>query len=68
MSPFDRASLDGAVADAVAGGIGVLAKRPLANAAWVFEEPPEAQDVRIYWVARVDDAWRTHGASWRGVI
>jgi aryl-alcohol dehydrogenase-like predicted oxidoreductase len=126
VSPFDRASLDGAVADAVAAGIGVLAKRPLANAAWVFAEPPEAQDVRIYWdrmqamaidpsplawpelavrfaafargvsaalvgtrsashladavaavargplddalLARLDGAWRTHGASWRGVI
>jgi aryl-alcohol dehydrogenase-like predicted oxidoreductase len=49
VSPFDRGSLDGAVADAVAAGIGVLAKRPLANAAWLFEEPPDAQDVRIYW-------------------
>ena len=126
MSPFDRASLDGAVAAAVERGIGVLAKRPLANAAWVFEEAPEAQDVRIYWdrmqamavdpsplawpelavrfaafaggvsaalvgtssaahlsdavaavgrgaldealLARLDHAWRTHGASWRGVI
>ena len=126
VSPFDRGSLDGAVADAAAAGIGVLAKRPLANAAWLFEEPPEAQDVRIYWdrakamaidpaplawpelalrfaafaegvsaalvgtrspahlldavaavargplddalLARLDGAWRAHGASWRGVI
>ena len=49
VSPFDRASLEGAVGDAVAAGIGVLAKKPLTNAAWVFDEPPETHDVRIYW-------------------
>lgn len=49
VSPFDRASLSGAVAQAAAAGLGVLAKRPLANAAWRFEEPPLAHDVRIYW-------------------
>ncbi|MDB5219089.1 MAG: iolS [Myxococcaceae bacterium] len=126
VNPFDRASLDGAVAAAAAAGIGVLAKRPLANAAWLFADAPEAQDVRIYWdrakalaidpaplawpelalrfaafasgvsaalvgtrsaahlddavaavargplddatLARLDDAWRAHGTSWRGVI
>ena len=27
----------------------MLAKRPLANAAWRHESPPDAQDVRTYW-------------------
>lgn len=49
VSPFDRASLPGVVAEARAAGIGVLAKRALANAAWRFDSAPEALDVRIYW-------------------
>lgn len=131
VNPFDRASLGGggggaSVAHAAAAGLGVLAKRPLANAAWRHETPPEADDVRIYWerartmaidpaplgwpevalrfaafaggvsaalvgttspahladavaavsrgpleaalLGRLEDAWRAHGAQWRGVI
>jgi aryl-alcohol dehydrogenase-like predicted oxidoreductase len=49
VNPFDRGSLTGAVAEANAAGLGVLAKRPLANAAWRFDTPPQADDVRIYW-------------------
>jgi aryl-alcohol dehydrogenase-like predicted oxidoreductase len=49
VSPFDRASLGGVVADAAAAGLGVLAKRTLANAAWRHASAPEAHDVRIYW-------------------
>jgi aryl-alcohol dehydrogenase-like predicted oxidoreductase len=49
VNPFDRASLTEAVAAARAAGFGVLAKRPLANAAWRFESAPGAPDVRTYW-------------------
>lgn len=49
VNPFDRAALSGSVAEAAAAGIGVLAKRPLANAAWRFDHPPDAPDVRTYW-------------------
>ncbi|MDB4934200.1 MAG: iolS [Labilithrix sp.] len=49
VNVFDRASLGGAVAGAAAAGLGVLAKRPLANAPWRFESPPDAGDVRTYW-------------------
>ena len=49
VSPFDRGSLTGAVAEAAAAGLGVLAKRTLGNAAWRFESAPEAPDVRQYW-------------------
>jgi aryl-alcohol dehydrogenase-like predicted oxidoreductase len=55
INPFDRAALDGtgartgAVAAAVSAGIGVLAKRPLGNAAWRYDAAPDAPDVRAYW-------------------
>jgi aryl-alcohol dehydrogenase-like predicted oxidoreductase len=49
VSPLDRASLASVVPGAAASGLGVLAKRPLANAAWRFEHPPSAPDVRTYW-------------------
>jgi aryl-alcohol dehydrogenase-like predicted oxidoreductase len=49
VSPFDRASLGGAVAAAASAGLGVLAKRPLANAAWRHGSVPDAHDVRMYW-------------------
>ena len=49
VNPFDRASLSEQVASAAAAGMGVLAKRPLANAAWRFDAAPEASDVRTYW-------------------
>ena len=49
VSMFDRGSLASAVADAAARGIGVLAKRPLANGAWRHDSPPDAPDVRTYW-------------------
>ncbi len=126
VSPFDRGVLDWAIPDAAARGLGVLAKRPLANGAWQHASAPEAPDVRSYWErsralaidpaplswpelcvrfavfaagvtsalvgtsraahlaeavaavaagpldgalrARVDHAWKNHGAHWPGVI
>jgi aryl-alcohol dehydrogenase-like predicted oxidoreductase len=38
-----------AVARAVERGMGVIAKRPLANTAWTLREPPLAPDTRTYW-------------------
>jgi aryl-alcohol dehydrogenase-like predicted oxidoreductase len=49
VNPFDRGSLGSTIAHATAAGLGVLAKRPLGNAAWRFDAPPEAHDVRLYW-------------------
>jgi aryl-alcohol dehydrogenase-like predicted oxidoreductase len=49
VSPFDRNSLTGPVGAAAAAGLGVLAKRTLANAAWRHVSAPEASDVRVYW-------------------
>jgi len=50
VSVFDHGSLGSAVAEASARGIGVLAKRPLANAPWRFAEEPAAPDVREAWL------------------
>jgi aryl-alcohol dehydrogenase-like predicted oxidoreductase len=49
VSVVDQASLDGAVAEARARGIGVLAKRPLGNAPWRFAERPGEPDVAEAW-------------------
>ncbi|HEU0032352.1 MAG TPA: aldo/keto reductase [Kofleriaceae bacterium] len=45
----DQRALDRSVPVAAARGIGVLAKRPLANAAWREPERPDAPDRATYW-------------------
>jgi len=45
----DQRGLDGAVAAAAARGLGVIAKRPLANAPWRHAERPVGQYVEPYW-------------------
>ncbi len=45
----DQRALDGTVARAVDRGIGVIAKRTLANAAWRDAERPAAPDRAEYW-------------------
>ncbi|MBS2015703.1 MAG: aldo/keto reductase [Deltaproteobacteria bacterium] len=52
VSFLDRASLGATIAAASARGMGVLAKRPLGNAPWRFDEEPGAADLR--------EAWRRH--------
>lgn len=61
---FDQRSLDGPVRDAHARGLGVVAKRPLANGAFRFAERPFGHDAEEYWrrmramnVAPSDDDW-----------
>jgi len=49
VSIADQRALDGALPAANARGVGVLAKRPLANAAWRDRERPAAPDRAIYW-------------------
>jgi aryl-alcohol dehydrogenase-like predicted oxidoreductase len=39
----------GVIAAAAAAGLGVIAKRPLANAPWRFAERPVGQDAETYW-------------------
>lgn len=45
VSVLDQGELDGAVAEAAARGIGVLAKRPLGNAPWRFAARPSEPDL-----------------------
>lgn len=49
VNVLDRDALGGVVREAARRGLGVLAKRPLANAPWRFDAPPDAPDVRTYW-------------------
>ncbi len=49
VSVVDQAVLSGAVAQARARGLGVLAKRALGNAPWRFADRPEADDVAEAW-------------------
>lgn len=48
LSVLDRAN-EACILQASAGGAGVLAKRPLANAPWRFASRPERHDHAIYW-------------------
>ena len=45
----DQRALDRAIPDARERGIGILAKRPLANAAWREPARPSAPDRAMYW-------------------
>jgi aryl-alcohol dehydrogenase-like predicted oxidoreductase len=45
----DQRSLDGAVRQAGGRGVGVIAKRPLANAPWRFAEEPVGHYGHTYW-------------------
>jgi aryl-alcohol dehydrogenase-like predicted oxidoreductase/predicted acetyltransferase len=54
ISVVDQTVLGGAVAEARARGLGVLAKRPLGNAPWRFAAAPAEPDVA--------EAWRRFGA------
>jgi aryl-alcohol dehydrogenase-like predicted oxidoreductase len=49
VSFLDQRGLQDAVAEASAHGLGVVAKRPLANAPWRFDTRPAAPDLQVYW-------------------
>jgi aryl-alcohol dehydrogenase-like predicted oxidoreductase len=49
LSAADRVNATGAIGEARARGLGVLVKRPLADAPWRFAERPAAPDVGVYW-------------------
>ena len=46
----DQGALEGAVPDAAARGLGVIAKRPLANAPWRFPTQPVGAYAEVYWL------------------
>ncbi len=45
----DQRVLDGALASAAQRGLGVIAKRPLANMCWRFRERPIGDYAEVYW-------------------
>jgi aryl-alcohol dehydrogenase-like predicted oxidoreductase len=45
----DQAALDAPLPEAVARGVGVIGKRPMANAAWEFENQPHGAYAEPYW-------------------
>lgn len=49
VSPVDRHALVTSVPEAAERGLGVLAKRPLANAVFRLDARPEREDLAIYW-------------------
>ncbi|MCU1289415.1 MAG: aldo/keto reductase [Acidobacteria bacterium] len=46
---FDQTPIEGNIARAAEKGLGVIAKRPIANAVWRFEELPENTYYHEYW-------------------
>jgi len=52
----DQRAIERALPAARERGLGVIAKRPAANAPWRFAERPAAADVALYW-----DRWRALG-------
>jgi len=53
---LDQRGIERALPLARERGLGVIAKRPAANAPWRFAERPAAQDIALYW-----DRWRALG-------
>jgi len=49
LNALDQVNAAGAIGEARARGLGVLVKRPLADATWRFVERPVAPDVALYW-------------------
>ena len=64
VSVLDQASLPGAIAEARARGLGVLAKRPLGNAPWRFRDRPPEADVAEAWDRFVTLAPAPHPLGW----
>lgn len=62
LSICDQRVIDGALARAQQRGLGVIAKRPVANAPWQFKERPAGDYTEEYWWR-----WRTMAIDPRGL-
>jgi aryl-alcohol dehydrogenase-like predicted oxidoreductase len=62
LSICDQRVIDGALVVARGRGLGVIAKRPIANAPWRFPERPAGDYAEEYWWR-----WRTMGIDPRGL-
>jgi aryl-alcohol dehydrogenase-like predicted oxidoreductase len=61
---FDQASLERTLPDAAARGLGVIAKRPLGNAPWRFDQRPVGHYAETYWQRMQQLAYDTAGMPW----
>ncbi len=61
---FDQRCLDNVLPLAQAQGIGVIAKRPLANAPWRFSSRPVGDYCEDYWLRWQTMQIDTHGVEW----
>lgn len=61
---FDQRCLDAALPTAQALGMGVIAKRPLANAPWRFAEQPYGDYCEEYWLRWKSMGLETDGMNW----
>lgn len=60
----DQWSLYHVLAPAKAAGLGLVAKRPLANAPWRFSDRPVGQDAELYWERLRALGLRAPGEDW----
>jgi aryl-alcohol dehydrogenase-like predicted oxidoreductase len=60
----DQRSLAGAIPRASARGLGVIGKRPLANAPWRFSDRPHGDYAEVYWERLQSLRSRLAGADW----
>ena len=61
---FDQGSLGGPLERARRDGLGVIAKRPLGNAPWRFDERPVGDYAEVYWERMHALAYDTSGLAW----
>lgn len=68
FNAFDQQSLDRVLVPARARGLGVIAKRPLANCPWRFSERPHGEYAETYWermrAMDLDLARDAEGMAW----
>jgi aryl-alcohol dehydrogenase-like predicted oxidoreductase len=61
---FDQRAIDRGLVQARERGVGVIAKRPLGNAPWRFNERPGAHDLGEYWHRMRTLALDARGLDW----
>ncbi len=64
VSLCDQAALDDVMPRAVERGVGVIAKRPIANAAWRFDARPAGDYAEVYWERLQAMTLERHGLDW----
>lgn len=68
LSICDQRVIDDVLPQAATRGLGVIAKRPLANAPWRYTECPKGEYVEEYWWRWKTMALRSHGLAWDALM